>query len=262
VQGGHHDYLNITNKGQAFRGAGPKVYILKDGIKHEVSNWNYFVSLGYESTDIQVFNNTAIESYPNGEVVAPPVPPPRPPAPLRNPCPCLSSSSHNLSSEEQYNTQISKKYIICILKNKESEKIFTTFNADQLDLNFLLLSDDVVNKYMLGNATDLPETNGCHVLFKLIVDESIDDEVERRCPGVCLPIPYMEVPVRSLSLPHNSSRSLTCSLRMSTVISHHSHNIGDISEASNIGLILRSIAQRRIEECKEPGIYMCIYIYI
>jgi len=257
VRGGEHDYLNITNNGIAFRGAGPRIYILKDGIKHEVGEWGYFLGLGFESTDIHVYNNSLIDSYPNGDIVSPPKPPPAPPKPPRNPCPCRSSSSHDLSNEIKFNEQTHKKYLICILKNKESEKVFTTFNADQLDLNFLLLPSEVVNKYMLGNATDLPEVNGCDVLLKFIIDEFIDDEIERRCPGVCLPIPYMEVPVQSLNLPHNASRSLTCSLRMSTVISHHNldSSTPSISEADNVGLILRSIAQRRMEECKEPGLW-------
>jgi hypothetical protein len=179
VQGGEHDYLNVTNKGIAFRGAGPRIYILKDGIKHEVAEWGYFLSLGFESTDIHIYNNSLIDSYPTGDRISPPKPPPSAPKPLRNPCPCLSSSSHDLSNEIKFSEQIHKKHLICILKNKESENFFTTFNADQLDLNFLLLPNDVVNKYMLGNATDLPEVNGCDVLLKVILEKFIGDEIER-----------------------------------------------------------------------------------
>lgn len=257
VLASENDYLNITNKGEAIQGTGKVIYILKDGIKHQVTEWGYFLSLGYQDTDIHHYNDTIIESYSNGTPVSPPIPPVVKEI-VRNPCPCLSSSSHDLSNEEKYNTQISQKYLICFVKNKESEGIFTTFSADQLDLNHLFLSDELVAKYMLGNSTTEPAANGCNVLIKLVTDESIDDEIERRCPGVCLPIPYMEVPLRSLSLPYNLSRSLTCSLRMSTLISHRNlqgNNNQNTSEANSIGLILRSISQRRMEECSEPGLW-------
>lgn len=116
---------------------------------------------------------------------------------------------------------------------------------------------------MLGNSTVVPSANGCDVFLKLTADKTIDDEIERRCPGVCLPIPYMEIPLQSLSLPYDFDRSLTCSLRMSTLVSYHNtydrnitntlNNNQNTSEASTIGLIIRSIAQRRMEECLEKG---------
>jgi lysophospholipase L1-like esterase len=69
VRGGEHDYLNVTNKGLPIRGNGKTIYVLKNGIRHEVASWDYFLSLGFTATDIVKYPDSTIESYPSGDIV-------------------------------------------------------------------------------------------------------------------------------------------------------------------------------------------------
>ena len=78
----------------------------------------------------------------------------------------------------------------------------------------------------------------CHMIFKL------SKRYRRRsCPGICRPIPILEIPMKWLEkIPSDKNTRLTCSLDLQT--------ISNIS-ISNISELLYILFYRRLQECYE-----------
>ena len=103
----------------------------------------------------------------------------------------------------------------------------------------------------------------CLAVINLTVEEDTKkiQENERRCPGVCKPVPYIEMPAKWLLPPYTAvNRALSCSLTLSAVLAHadEGHNVHENHDnidavSRTMALILRSVARRRIEECLERG---------
>ena len=89
-------------KVRAMKGSSEVVYILKNNIKHAVSDWDSFLALGFNQSDIHIYNDSLVDDYPTGDPIH--ISPPdledvMPPPPAF--CPCGSSSSNDLSSYEK-----------------------------------------------------------------------------------------------------------------------------------------------------------------
>jgi len=119
-------------------------------------------------------------------------------------------------------------------------------------------------------------TTECNVLIKLIdiQDHQYEDAnsispgmvISRQCPSFCSPLPILEIPMSSLSIPFlNPSIQLTCSLNLDMMLNHSMHvkkypefltkdQLAPIeAQEKMIGMLLRSISQRLTEECFEAG---------
>ena len=75
------------------------------------------------------------------------------------------------------------------------------------------------------NQTYSDNSFNCNVIIKLLSNINNNNnyyhQLNHQCPGVCLPIPYFEFPLLLLYPPYNPLTTLTCSLTLGGVISHH-----------------------------------------
>jgi len=268
--------------GEAIRGSGKSIYLLRDGIKHFVTDWNYFLSLGYEVGDIHHYSDSKIGSFPNGDPITPNSSPiqkeqknvPAVSLPPLLPCPCRSSSSHDIRNEEMLHNHTSRIHMACLVKNLASSLLLDAIHVESLSLSFKFISEEdsrVIELPPNENTTYPTSLQGCDVVIKFSEHFSIinQEKMERRCPGICKPYPFIEIPVPLLSQPYQLNRSLSCTMTLSSALSHgttlnhgtnsrhvslnNSNNV--VSTTRSIDTILHSIARRRVEECLERGFW-------
>ena len=198
----------------------------------------------------------------------------------KNPtCPCRTTSSINTSDPKEV---VESKHIICIAETAAANKLLSHVNMHHLNLNLRMVKGDstVTSNFVTNNTVQGNKLIGCNVLLKITDDDSLVVAEDGFCPGICQSIPYSEIPINWLLPPYNISRELTCSLTIGAIFSPHNHstfrNLRDeidyeqaneaisnnfelsIENIPNnhvvlLGLMLRSIARRRVEECRERG---------
>eukprot|EP01036_Dinobryon_divergens_P024741 gene24741-33215_t len=260
--------------GEAVRGTGKSIYIVKDGIRHYVTDWNYFLSLGYGPQDIHTYADSILQGYPLGDPISPPKKEVKTASQSTTtstvaylPCPCRSSSSHNIFDEEKLVNLSSKVHVICMVKNMAFDTLVShaKHNASSFSsYKFITAADaKLVNVYSQDNESFPASALGCEVLIILTANATVNDteKMERRCPGVCKPFPMIEIPVPYLIPPYDFNQSILCSMTMGSALTHvggnaHQQNAhGSNQIARNLDNILHSIARRRMEECLERGLW-------
>jgi hypothetical protein len=180
---------------------------------------------------------------------------------LPPPCPCLSTSGYNLTSSYVFNQQISQLLFVCVVETLESKKMFSKYSPEDMNINIIFLPEmpSFLNLTYDNKDSDKEMTRDCSSIIELTSSENSTSIAESIIgPGICIPKPFLKIPVNSLLPPYDMNRTLSLTLTTGSVVSHHvnilkdnSSSIGSI--AHGIGIILRSIARRRVEECKERG---------
>ena len=265
--------------GEAVRGTGKAVYIIKSGLRHHVTDWNYFLSLGFSPQDIHHYSDSILESYPLGDPISPPqvekseqktVTIPLPSFQTQ-PCPCRSSSSHNIFDEEKLLNLTSKVHVICLIKNLAADSILSNSRHNNSSFNYKFISIDdaeLVNKFPKDNESFPFAARECDALISLSMNMTLNDteKMERRCPGTCKPFPFIEIPIQYLTPPFDLSQTISCSMTIGTALTHgglvarHSSSSTNnfntsIPSGRSVDNILHSIARRRMEECLERGLW-------
>jgi hypothetical protein len=254
-----YEELKATGTGKAIKGSSATCYIMKDGIKYPVKDKETFQLLGYNFEDIALLSDITLDSLPTGSTVEqehPPIGIPPPPQ-----CPCKSKSSHNLSSQENLDYQTSLVHLICIVHNAEIERILS--QVSDYTLNIKYISEGTVDAFLHHSnvsASPFPDSiRDCNVIINIVpASKELVENMERRCPGKCLPIPYAEIPLEWLLPPYNTDIPLSCSMSMSSILSQHGFQMNaqnTTESANNLALLLHSVARRRSEECLEKGLW-------
>lgn len=256
-----------VSMGEAIKGRGNAVYLLKDGVKHHVTNWGYFLSLGYTVEDIHTYSDNIVNSYTTGDPISPPPSPPSPPVrvvdPILGPCPCRPSMHHSIVNEDTFLSLTSQIYTVCIVRNPASEHLFGSIHKESITLNYQLISEED-SRGLLRQSTQNSNSSSeyqCNVIIRFSFNHTRNEtaKLERRCPGICKPYPFIEVPISAFSIPFDIQQTLTCTMTLSAVFSHTSHGSHHNSNISSttraVDTLLHAISRRRIEECIERGIW-------
>lgn len=274
--------------GEAIQGSGRSIYLLKNGTKHHVTSFEYFLQMGYSIKDVHRYTDSIVDSYPLGEPIAPPPPPSSSPiaSVITDPtewCPCRSSSSHDLSTNEKLQRETAKSHTICLLRNERADFLERHRWTDHLNTNVMILSSEFTTEYYADSSSKetirLLRLAECDVLLSIVNGTGHESSVNhRQCPGVCVPVPFLEVPWTLLHTPMEGAgvstmdielynSSLTCSLTVGTAHTHaeamHIHHHTGTTQSSGekahhertLGFLLRAIARRRLEECTERGLW-------
>jgi hypothetical protein len=176
-----------------------------------------------------------------------------------------------------------KVYSVCVVKNNESDSLFRSYPIENINIQIEFISE----LYHQLNQTD---SLNCSVIIKFlkIGNNNYYHNMNHQCPGICLPIPYVELPLDLLYPPFITTKSLTCSLTLSAVISHHpnhfsakinnqvsanksiianfdnqfSANISSTAKIKLFEIILASVSRRRMEECSERVVVVVAVVVI
>lgn len=244
----HFRGLEEDDKPPVVKGKGKSVYLIFDGKKHHIPDWNTFVSLGYDISDIKGMSDQDINNIPDGEPLKAIVEQPHPINPYEE-CPCLSKSRFDPYKSGDI---FEKRHHLCFESNNITQSIFND-NSEDFDMNWSFVEP--------GNYT----AHHCDVIFRVISPSSEDDYHDKfYCPESCSPVPITEVVSSWITDPPSLDKdvTLTCSLRMSTILNNNSaiyhHYIRNSSGSDEhahhrkyAGMLLREIARRRLEECRE-----------
>ena len=266
-------YSYNASLGEPVRGAGKAIYLVKDGIRHHVTDWNLFLSMGYGPQDIHSYADSILEGYPLGDPISPSKKEVKSSSQASAtstvayvPCPCRTSSSHNIFDEGKLFNLSSKVHVICMVKNFAFDFLVSHLKHNTSSSNYQLITPadaKLVREYSQDNESFPASARGCDVLIALTTNATINDteKMERRCPGVCKPFPMIEIPVPYLIPPYDFNRSMSCSMTVGAALTHfggntHQQNAhGSNQIARNLDNILHSIARRRMEECLERGLW-------
>lgn len=185
------------------------------------------------------------------------------PPPLKSPlpCPCLSSSSYDLGDQVKLDNRTSQMYSICVGSNEETTTTLSKLFHDHMKVNIEFVHLETVQQFLKGSYpqdSNFSTSFGhCDVLVNVLSERSNSVGArDRRCPGVCLPIPFAEVPLYWMLPPYKVDRPLTCSMSMPSVLSQpgfEPKNRSTAASANNFALMLQALARRRMEECSERG---------
>jgi hypothetical protein len=207
------------------------VYLLKNGTKHVIPDWDTFLSLGYDINNLKTLDDVVMMSYPLGE----PVSVVKMEATLQNPykdCPCVTQAKYYESTVKSLSK---RSHMLCFIDNDEYRYFIGSFNetetttnnsannnsssSSKLPFRYRAITPEVLlhSKVNFTSIYEKDEVKGCEVVIN-IVDDSfpIDKYV---CPESCKPIPYTEVKLSWLLFnaadAFNSTDGITCSMTFS-----------------------------------------------
>ena len=160
-------------------------------------------------------------------------------------CPCvISPDTHPLKPLAK------QQHLLCIDGQADVRKFFTLFNTKSLNLNYRMIEDDFEDYDAdISASADKFSTVGCDVVMKVIQTEKILKSRNERCPGLCKSIPFVLVPLSFLESVLNSENNtfFMCSLNLTTTYNEEKTS----DKFLTMGLVLRTIAIRRLQECEE-----------
>lgn len=159
-------------------------------------------------------------------------------------CPCKHSSDQIPNKRESH-----EQHTICIDDTAIGAKIFSSLSPRSLNLNYRLLQDDF-DENIDNQSIQMPYgTADCDVILKVIDRGPITRMKNIGCPGICKSLPVIPIPSHFiLSILNSTHVSFPmCSLNLST-----SRLPGLSSDPKlSLGVVLRIIALRRLQECEE-----------
>ena len=172
-------------------------------------------------------------------------------------CPC-DSSKDMFPNSTFHGDSSNHRRLLCIDHRGSGSSIFASVSPQSLNLNYRQLKRSDYNQGR-GNLTSVGDgIDDCAVVIK-IVDKPAPFQSER-CPGICKQSPYIIVcPLFLKALSDLTEGSFVmCSLNITTSESLVRSRMGvtgsDISTMDrdlHLGLILKTIAIRRLLECNE-----------
>ena len=174
-------------------------------------------------------------------------------------CPC--DSSHDMFPKSTFGGYAwNHRRLLCIDHRGGSSGIFASLSPQGLNLNHRRVKRNEYHQGK-GNLTSVREgINGCDVVIKFVEKTTFHQLQAERCPGICRQVPLLIVPPLFLkALTDLTDGSfLMCSMNITTSESLVRSRMGVIgSNVSttdrdlHIGLVLKTIAIRRLLECNE-----------
>lgn len=159
-------------------------------------------------------------------------------------CPCTDASDSMPNKPEALD-----QHTLCIDDTAIARKIFAQLSQQSLNLNYRLLEDDFEDQEDTTASSEKFSTTGCDVLMKIAQSSAVPSAKNERCPGVCKAIPFVLVPSSFISSVLNSTASHfpLCTANLATLYNDKKKSNSHVS----LGLVLRAIAIRRLQECEE-----------
>jgi hypothetical protein len=155
-------------------------------------------------------------------------------------CPCKSSLDTSPKKPQK-----DQRHLLCIADTEIARTIFANLTPNSLSLNYRLLRDDRDD-----DGGEKHNVYGCDVLVKVVVRSQVMVPKNHRCPGVCRAIPFVLIPSYFFTavLESRHTSFAMCSLNVTT-----SYKGGGViyDVKKSLGLVLRTIAIRRLQECEE-----------
>jgi len=183
------------------------------------------------------------------------------------PCACRPSIGRNFADENIFKFESSKHLFICIVESSEITEFFVKYPLADMNMNVVFTQEYDMQNFMARNRSmSYPPhvIQKCSALIKLLPNNTSSSAREEISgPGICIPIPYAEIPVSSLLPPYDMERAISLSLTIGAISAlHHFEDVNasavgntatpqNSSVAKVIGIILKSLARRRVEECSE-----------
>ena len=159
-------------------------------------------------------------------------------------CPCKHSPDQIPKKPESH-----QQHSVCIEDTEIGAKIFSSLSPRSLNLNYRLLLEDF-DENLNNFSIQMPYgTADCDVIMKVINRGPIKRVKNFGCPGICKTIPVIPIPSHFiLSILNSTEASFPmCSLNLST-----SRLPGMSADPKqSLGVVLRTIALRRLQECEE-----------
>ena len=159
-------------------------------------------------------------------------------------CPCkISQDTYPRKPQKD------QRHLLCIADTDIARRIFADLTPKTLNLNYRVLRDELDDDEGGSRASDKHNVYGCDVLVKIVVRAQVSVSKNERCPGVCRTIPFVLIPSYFFTAVLESKPTFLamCSLNVTT-----SYNGGFVVNVhKSLGLVLRSIAIRRLQECEE-----------
>lgn len=157
-------------------------------------------------------------------------------------CPCKPSVDVTQSI-------INQQRLLCFEDTESARKMFAPLSPQALNLNYRLMQDDFDDRENSSTKSMRYTTDECDVVMKISSGTRIRQAKNERCPGICKVIPFVLVPVEFLLavLELRSATYSMCTLRLTT-----NYDDGRVFDKHlSLGIVLRSIASRRLQECEE-----------
>ena len=159
-------------------------------------------------------------------------------------CPCKHSPDQIPNKPQSH-----EQHSLCIEDTEIGAKIFSSLSPRDLNLNYRLLLEDF-DENLNNFSIQMPYgTADCDVIMKVIDRGPIKRMKNLGCPGICKTIPVIPIPSHFiLSILNSTEASFPmCSLNLST-----SRLPGMSADPKqSLGVVLRTIALRRLQECEE-----------
>jgi hypothetical protein len=159
-------------------------------------------------------------------------------------CPCTDPADAKPIKPEARD-----QHTLCIDDTAIARKLFAKLSQRSLNLNYRLLEDDFEDQEEITGSSEKFTATGCDVMMKIALSSAVPSAKNERCPGVCKAIPFVLVPSSFISSVLNSTPSHfpLCTGNVATKFDDLKKSDGHIS----LGLVLRAIAIRRLQECEE-----------
>ena len=169
------------------------VYTFKAGVKHVIPDWNTFVSLGYDVSNIETLPAAEIAAIPTGDTVGLIKEEPTAPNPLFN-CPCVSRAAYQASIAPDENSH--KPHLICFIDSPEAKHLLTIYDHHMLKIHHKVIASNSTEVYTYAKVvTGTAEMDGCDVVVNIVADETAAAN-KYECPEMCKPVPITELPLK------------------------------------------------------------------
>ena len=159
-------------------------------------------------------------------------------------CPCKPSPDTYPEKPQK-----DQRHLLCVAGTDGARAFFANLSPKALNLNYRLLEDELGDDGGGGRVSGNRNVYGCDVLVKVVVRSQVMAPKNQHCPGVCRAIPFVVIPSYFFAavLESRSTFLTMCSVNITT-----SYNGGTVVNVKkSLGLVLRTIAIRRLQECEE-----------
>lgn len=290
------------------------VYTYKGGVKRPIPDWNTFVSMGYDVSQIENFSAEEIAAIPTADSVAQ-IKEERIDNPIKD-CPCVSNAQYKASID---NSNPKQHHLICLVDNEEAQILLRKYDSVHMKIHHRLVPANTTDYFSAERSGEKQDTiSDCDVVVHLTRDETAAAN-KYSCPEMCLPVPITTLPLawllNSYVQPEDMWMPITCSMTFyelwnttefaehhssrtrqfhsseaavgtvakeaSSVEEGHSNSMGFANlpfsdrkrrqlyeaaadhqvaanmehEHTSVGLMLKAIARRRIQECNERHLW-------
>jgi hypothetical protein len=159
-------------------------------------------------------------------------------------CPCKPSLDTYPEKPQKDQT-----HLLCVADTDAARIFFANLSPKALNLNYRLLEDELDDDGGGGRVSGNRNVYGCDVLVKVVVRSQVTVSKNQHCPGVCRAIPFVVIPSYFLTSVLNSESTFLTMCSVNVTTSYNGGTIYDVNRS--LGLVLRTIAIRRLQECEE-----------